>query len=64
MAECGIDAVLLDETCNVFYNDAAWDRVDGVRRLVRDLRRARPGLLIAGEEWPDAPWVAERESEA
>jgi len=47
----GIDAVFLDETCNVFYNDPAWDQVEGVRRLVRELRRLHPGLLIAGEEW-------------
>ncbi len=49
--EFGIDAVFLDETCNVFYNDPAWDQVEGVRRLVRDLHEAQPGLLIAGEEW-------------
>ncbi|MGD8453137.1 MAG: DUF6259 domain-containing protein [Phycisphaerae bacterium] len=47
----GIDAVFLDETCNVFYNDPAWDQVEGVRLLVRDLHQALPGLLIAGEEW-------------
>ena len=47
----GIDAVFLDETCNVFYNDPAWDQVEGVRRLVRDLHEAHPGLLIVGEEW-------------
>lgn len=47
----GIDAVFLDETCNVFYNDPAWDQVEGVRRLVRDLHEAHPELLIAGEEW-------------
>ncbi len=49
--EFGIDAIFLDETCNVFYNDPAWDQVDGVRRLLRDIRRRCPGLLIAGEEW-------------
>jgi hypothetical protein len=47
----GIDAVFLDETCNVFYNDPAWDQVEGVRRLVQDLHQAQPDLLIAGEEW-------------
>jgi len=47
----GIDAVFLDETCNVFYNDPAWDQVDGVRRLVRDISRAFPDVLIVGEEW-------------
>jgi len=47
----GIDAVFLDETCNVFYNDPAWDQVEGVRLLVRDLREAYPDVLIAGEEW-------------
>jgi hypothetical protein len=47
----GIDAVFLDETCNVFYNDPAWDQVEGVRRLVRDLHQRHPGLLVAGEEW-------------
>jgi hypothetical protein len=47
----GIDAVFLDETCNVFYNDPAWDQVEGVRRLVHDLHQAHPDLLIAGEEW-------------
>ncbi|MBU0640948.1 MAG: hypothetical protein KKB50_18960 [Planctomycetes bacterium] len=51
VAEYAIDAVFLDETCNVFYNDPAWDQVEGVRRLVRDLRRHHPELLIAGEEW-------------
>jgi hypothetical protein len=51
VADFGIDAVFLDETCNVFYNDPAWDQVDGVRRLVRDIRHRCPGLLIAGEEW-------------
>lgn len=45
------DAIFLDETCNVFYNDPAWDQVDGVRRLVRDIRTRHPSLLIAGEEW-------------
>jgi hypothetical protein len=49
--EYGIDAVFLDETCNVFYNDPAWDQVEGVRRLIRDLHEAHPDLLIAGEEW-------------
>jgi hypothetical protein len=49
--EYGIDAVFLDETCNVFYNDPAWDQVAGVRRLIGDLRAAHPDLLIAGEEW-------------
>lgn len=47
----GIDAVFLDETCNVFYNDPAWDQVEGVRRLVRDIHQAHPELLVAGEEW-------------
>jgi hypothetical protein len=47
----GIDAVFLDETCNVFYNDPAWDQVEGVRRLVRELHERYPELLIAGEEW-------------
>ena len=47
----GIDAVFLDETCNVFYNDPAWDQVEGVRRLIHDLHTAHPDLLIAGEEW-------------
>mgnify|MGYP000846998443 CR=1 FL=1 len=47
----GIDAVFLDETCNVFYNDPAWDQVEGVRRLVRDLHERQPDVLIAGEEW-------------
>jgi hypothetical protein len=47
----GMDAVFLDETCNVFYNDPAWDQVEGVRRLVGDLHAAHPDLLIAGEEW-------------
>jgi hypothetical protein len=46
-----IDAVFLDETCNVFYNDPAWDQVEGVRRLVGDLHERHPNLLIAGEEW-------------
>jgi hypothetical protein len=49
--EYGIDAVFLDETCNVFYNDPAWDQVEGVRRLIRDLHQAHPDVLIAGEEW-------------
>ncbi len=47
----GIDAVFLDETCNVFYNDPAWDQVEGVRRLISDLHQVHPDLLIAGEEW-------------
>lgn len=51
VADFGIDAVFLDETCNVFYNDPAWDQVDGVRRLVRDIRGRHPSLLVAGEEW-------------
>ncbi len=51
VADFGIDAVFLDETCNVFYNDPAWDQVDGVRRLVRDIRSRHPSLLVAGEEW-------------
>lgn len=51
VADYGIDAVFLDETCNVFYNDPAWDQVDGVRRLVRDIRGRHPSLLVAGEEW-------------
>jgi len=46
-----VDAVFLDETCNVFYNDPAWDQVEGVRRLIRELRQDHPDLLIAGEEW-------------
>ncbi len=49
--EYDLDAVFLDETCNVFYNDPAWDQVDGVRRLVRDIHRACPNLLVVGEEW-------------
>jgi hypothetical protein len=51
VADYEIDSVFLDETCNVFYNDPAWDQVDGVRRLVRDLHARHPDLLIAGEEW-------------
>ena len=51
ITQFGIDAVFLDETCNVFYNDPAWDQVDGVRRLVRDLHYAFPDVLIVGEEW-------------
>ena len=47
----GLDAVFLDETCNVFYNDPAWDQVEGVRLLVRDIQKAQPDLLVAGEEW-------------
>lgn len=47
----GIDGVFLDETCNVFYNDPAWDQVEGVRRLIRDLHERQPNVLIAGEEW-------------
>lgn len=38
----GVDSIFLDETCSVFYNDPAWDQVDGVRRWVRDVRRHRP----------------------
>ena len=51
VGDFGVDSIFLDETCNVFYNDPAWDQVEGVRRLVRDIRRRRPELLIAGEEW-------------
>ncbi len=51
VSQYGIDAVFLDETCNVFYNDPAWDQVEGVRRLVADLHRQHPRLLVAGEEW-------------
>lgn len=46
-----IDAVFLDETCNVFYNDPVHDQAAGVRCLVADLRARWPGLLVAGEEW-------------
>jgi len=49
--ECDVDAVFLDETCNVFYNDPAWDQVDGLRTLIREIREAHPDLLVAGEEW-------------
>ena len=51
VSDFGVDSIFLDETCNVFYNDPAWDQVDGLRRLMRDIRRSRPELLIAGEEW-------------
>ncbi len=51
VSDFGVDSIFLNETCNVFYNDPAWDQVEGVRRLVRDIRRRRPELLIAGEEW-------------
>lgn len=47
----GIDGIFLDETCNVFYNDPAWDQVEGVRRLVRELQLQHPEVLIVGEEW-------------
>ena len=58
----GFDGVFLDETCNVFYNDPAWDPVEGVRRLVRDIRARHADLLIVGEEWNEmllglTPWV-------
>jgi len=48
---CGVDAVFLDETCNVFYNDPVYDQAAGVQRLVADLRQRWPHLLVAGEEW-------------
>lgn len=51
VADYDLDAVFLDETCNVFYNDPAWDQVEGVRRLIRELHQRHPHLLIAGEEW-------------
>lgn len=47
----GLDGIFLDETCNVFYNDPAWDQVQGVRRLIYDLHECQPDILIAGEEW-------------
>ena len=55
VGDSGVDSIFLDETRNVFYNDPAWDQVDGVRRLVRDIGRRRPASLIAGEEWNEMP---------
>lgn len=69
VGDFGVDSVFQNETCNVFYNDSAWAQVKRVRRLVPDIRRRRPELLIVGQEWNEmllglTPLVQVREKTA
>ncbi|WP_119070208.1 hypothetical protein [Aggregatilinea lenta] len=48
----GFDSVFLD-TVEIWINDPDFNMREGYRQLVDGLRAARPGLLVAGEDWWD-----------
>jgi hypothetical protein len=49
----GVEGVFLDTT-GCWFNDPRHDVYDGYRKLVAELHRRHPGLLVCGEGWYDA----------